>query len=43
MTFRLGSLGEFTTWKEWNRPENYKKAQKREIVEKIEALLINAH
>jgi hypothetical protein len=42
MSFRLGSLGDFISWKEWNEPGDYEPA-KREIVEEIEALLIDAH
>ena len=42
MSFRLGSLGQFTSWKEWDKLEKYKKT-KGEIVQKIEALLIYAH
>lgn len=42
MTFRVASLGEFTSWKEWNESEHYDPA-KPAIVEKIEAILIHAH
>jgi len=38
---RIGSLGEFTTWKDW-REGDYKEAEKS-LVERIEALLIYAH
>ncbi len=42
MTFRLGSLGEFTSWEEWNKPGDYRKKE-RDIVQQVEALLIYAH
>lgn len=42
MTVRVGSLGKFTNWADWEKPGHYGKAD-RKIVEKIEALLIYAH
>jgi hypothetical protein len=39
---RLASVGEFTTWKQWNRLEHYDRADP-ELVRKIEALLIYVH
>jgi hypothetical protein len=39
---RVGSTGEFSSWKEWRKAKRYPKADEK-VVEKIEALLIYAH
>ena len=42
VTIRFGSLGEFTTWRDWDTDESYVKPDSN-AVERIEALLIYAH
>jgi hypothetical protein len=44
MTVYLGSIGEFSTWKEWeeDKEETYEMADE-ETIKKVESLLIHAH
>jgi hypothetical protein len=42
VSVRVGSLGQFKGWQEWEKPGSYPKAATK-IVKQIEALLIYAH